>query len=227
MIYLTTMSVLLSTNAGTKWNYTSKNGFTCVKSDGLSIAILDMFLSGLFSSDPTLPHRVNSYQLNNILEKDLVLGFQISNTNRILGFDTHYSILKKIMMQLESFPDIYGTEISRPGNMMDYLLLKSHDTIDVVDLWDIVSRTFGSMTDSINDIHYCDGIKSSVSFNKTLQWLCYSLIEPMRLYGFNIVNLEILTGLPEHRNGALLIDTGVLILKNQSDYEKSYDIVHN
>jgi Protein of unknown function (DUF1688) len=51
-------------------------------------------------------------------------------------------------------------------------------------------------------------------FHKLTQWLCYSLMPPMaRLLGARFAHVELLTGLPEYRNGGLLMDTGLLTLK--------------
>ena len=57
--------------------------------------------------------------------------------------------------------------------------------------------------------------ESIVPFHKLTQWLCYSLMVPIqRLTGAHFVHSELLTGLPEYRNGGLLIDTGLLTLKD-------------
>jgi hypothetical protein len=49
-------------------------------------------------------------------------------------------------------------------------------------------------------------------FHKLSQWLTYSLLEPFQWGGVRVDDLDALTGLPEYRNGGLLIDTGVLRL---------------
>ncbi len=50
-----------------------------------------------------------------------------------------------------------------------------------------------------------------VPFHKLSQWLSYSLLEPLQWAGVQVTGLEALTGLPEYRNGGLLIDTGVIV----------------
>jgi hypothetical protein len=54
---------------------------------------------------------------------------------------------------------------------------------------------------------------SFLPFHKLSQWLTYSLMEPVSLLDLNFSQVELLTGLPEYRNGGLLIDMGVLIPK--------------
>jgi hypothetical protein len=46
-----------------------------------------------------------------------------------------------------------------------------------------------------------------VPFHKLSQWLSYSLVEPLQWAGVTVTGLDALTGLPEYRNGGLLIDS--------------------
>ena len=51
-------------------------------------------------------------------------------------------------------------------------------------------------------------------FHKLTQWLTYSLMQPMQtIMKIHFAGQELLTGLPEYRNGGLFIDMGVLTLK--------------
>lgn len=59
-----------------------------------------------------------------------------------------------------------------------------------------------------------------VPFHKLTQWLCYSLMQPMqKLMHIHFAGAELMTGLPEYRNGGLFIDTGLLVL-NKQDYDR-------
>jgi hypothetical protein len=53
-----------------------------------------------------------------------------------------------------------------------------------------------------------------VPFHKLSQWLSYSMIEILEQTGVTVTGLDDLTGLAEYRNGGLLIDTGVLRLRD-------------
>lgn len=50
-----------------------------------------------------------------------------------------------------------------------------------------------------------------VPFHKLSQWLAYSLLEPFEWAGVQVTGLDELTGLPEYRNGGLLLDAGVIV----------------
>ncbi|KAK2880138.1 hypothetical protein FQN49_000517 [Arthroderma sp. PD_2] len=55
-----------------------------------------------------------------------------------------------------------------------------------------------------------------VPFHKLTQWLCYSIMAPMtKILNIRFSGRELLTGLPEYRNGGLLIDLGLLTLKQE------------
>ena len=76
---------------------------------------------------------------------------------------------------------------------------------------------------SVGDAWPCSSMPSSppaelwetiVPFHKLTQWLAYSLMGPMtKLMKIRFSGEDLLTGLPEYRNGGLLIDTGLLTLK--------------
>ena len=61
-----------------------------------------------------------------------------------------------------------------------------------------------------------------VPFHKLSQWLTYSLLEPLAWAGVPVVGLEALTGLPEYRNGGLLLDMGVIVPRAASDLARTW-----
>lgn len=57
--------------------------------------------------------------------------------------------------------------------------------------------------------------ESILPFHKLTQWLAYSLMQPMQsIMKMHFAGQELLTGLPEYRNGGLFIDLGVLTLRH-------------
>lgn len=62
-----------------------------------------------------------------------------------------------------------------------------------------------------------------IPFHKLTQWLCYSLMTPMtKLLQIRFAGTDLLTGLPEYRNGGLFVDTGFLTLK-EKDRQRGID----
>ena len=60
-------------------------------------------------------------------------------------------------------------------------------------------------------------------FHKLSQWLAYSLIEPLQWSGIEVVEIDGLTGLPEYRNGGLLLDLDVITLRNPAEAEEAHE----
>lgn len=79
------------------------------------------------------------------------------------------------------------------------------DGVSLGDAWPLSSMP----TDSTSEPW-----ESIVPFHKLTQWLAYSLMQPMAsLMSIHFAGSELMTGLPEYRNGGLFVDTGVLTLK--------------
>lgn len=126
------------------------------------------------------------------------------------------------------------------GNIVDYLfgLKNEKNEISITALWkgmiyglqDIwpASRTQigGKNMGDVWTLSYLpDHEKSAkyVTFHKLSQWLTYSLMEPLQEAGLKIKDLHLMTGLPEYRNGGLLVDYGVLIPKKPTILTDSWD----
>jgi hypothetical protein len=63
-----------------------------------------------------------------------------------------------------------------------------------------------------------------VPFHKLSQWLAYSLFEPFEWAGVTVTGRDDLTGLPEYRNGGLLLDSGVLALRDRDAAATTWDV---
>ncbi len=61
-----------------------------------------------------------------------------------------------------------------------------------------------------------------VPFHKLSQWLTYSLLEPFQWAGIDVTGLDALTGLPEYRNGGLLLDHGVIVPRARADLARTW-----
>ena len=230
------VSVLLDAGAGTKWQYKSRtNGKYYRRSEGLAVASLEMFSSGLFSSDPNQPCQVDGAALQKLRPEQIGEGLQATPQNPIEGLEGRTQLLIRLGSALQN-KGIFG-QTARPGNMLDYLLSSSstHSSaspvIPLPTFWDTLmaglapiwpdTRTQINGT-SLGDVWPCNSMPSDqaqpwekiVPFHKLTQWLTYSLMVPMqRFASVQFAGVELMTGLPEYRNGGLLVDTGLLTLK--------------
>lgn len=240
LIDLFLVSVLLDAGAGTKWQYKSKeSGRIYRRSEGLAVASLEMFKAGLFSSDASEPCQVDSAGLKRLDVKTMARGLQVTEDNPIDGLEGRTGLLMRLADALQN-QQIFGLE-ARPGNMLDYLLshpstqASSVPIIPLPTLWTVLMDGLAPIWPatrtqidgvSIGDAWPCSVMPSHpthpweniVPFHKLTQWLTYSLMVPMtKLLNVYFAGSELLTGLPEYRNGGLLIDTGLLTLKPEDN----------
>jgi len=131
----------------------------------------------------------------------------------------------------------YWGKDGRPGNMLDFLERElrtdgSLTKLHVFSLWalllDGLSPIWPVRTAlagiPLGDVWPCPLLQvpsqvvgeDFVPFHKLTQWLTYSIVKLVEEgLGCTVEGMEYMTGLPEYRNGGLLVDTGVLSLKPQ------------
>jgi Protein of unknown function (DUF1688) len=230
-------SILLDAGAGMKWNYTDSQGKIYSKSEGLAVASFDMFADGLFSSNPKIALQSDEVALQRMQSDVLANGFQSSTKNPLVALDGRLLLLKNLGKALTNSRFFGGPAAGTVGALVDYLLTTyGAQTIRATDVLATVLEAFGSIwpgriqieNTNLGDVwpHSLIGgtgpTKNLVPFHKLSQWMTYSLLEPLEWTGIKITNVEDMTGLPEYRNGGLLIDMGVLETVNPEALEKEY-----
>ncbi len=131
------MSVLLDAGAGPTWRYIStSDGKVYNRSEGLAMATFEMFMQGMFSSDTAMKHRVNAHGLTGLTLETVERGFQVHQANQLIGLEGRIEILHRLGEALSEHKQIFGEEIARPGNLIDYMLSKHpNKEIPVTSLW--------------------------------------------------------------------------------------------
>jgi len=160
---------------------------------------------------------------------------QVSSDNPMVGLEGRASLLVNLSHALKSNPTFFGVE-GRPGNMIDFLESESiadgsSRCVPLAALWHVLvsglapiwpkdRTTIGGV--ALGDVWPCEAMQASgqtegdelVPFHKLTGWTTYSLVEPIeKILGWKFDGLEDMTGLPEYRNGGLLMDLGVITLK--------------
>ncbi|MED5814679.1 URC4/urg3 family protein [Mycolicibacterium sp. 050232] len=240
MIDLAVVSVLLDAGAGTDWHYVeSDTGLHLTRSEGLGVASWHAFCGGLFSSDGDDRLRADATALRRLGADDLAAAFQVGAGNPLLGLAGRVRLLHRLGTQLAARPDVFGPH-GRPGGLFDTV---SGPTVEAHVLLSTLLDTLSGVWLADNAI---DGeplgdcwrhqavigpgpSQGWMPFHKLSQWLTYSLLEPFEWAGVAVTDLDALTGLPEYRNGGLLLDTGVLRLRDaelaQSDWAVDEELV--
>lgn len=237
---LTVVSVLLDAGAGPDWRYTERlpsgeAGQTFVRSEGLGVASFRGFLAGAFATDPDAPARADAAALQKLDAAALRALFQASPSNPMVGLEGRAGLLVRLGAALADEARRGGGE-ARPGLLFDRLTAGGRSSVAAAEVLAEVLRVLspvwrsGSVVQSLpaGDVwpHRFAGAASPfvdggddgidratpgfVPFHKLSQWLTYSLLEPLQWAGLQVTGLDALTGLPEYRNGGLLLDSGVL-----------------
>ncbi|KAH8112393.1 DUF1688-domain-containing protein [Phellopilus nigrolimitatus] len=234
------VSVLLDAGAGNVWKYTEhSNDEVFSRSEGLGVASFHMFSEGFFSGDKGQPHRVDARGLSRVTPENTGISMQASEANPMSGLEGRAMLLFKLGNALRSNPTYFGKD-ARPGNLVDYLESQStvssaetrsvhvsvlwHALIDGLQaIWPTSRTALGGVP--LGDVWPCAVLATSspqpladgddfVPFHKLTGWTTYSLLEALqKVLKWEIAGLEHLTGLPEYRNGGLLLDLGVLSLR--------------
>lgn len=228
LIDLTVVSVLLDAGAGAAWRYVEKRGDsarTFTRSEGLAVASWHGFVTGAFSADPTRPLQVDAAALSALTEERLAAVLQAGPENPLVGLRGRVALLRRLGDALAAQPELFG-EPGRPGLLFDRLAgspaVHAHDIL--VQLLTSLSRIWLSGNiigvDMLGDCWRHDAVSGPgltagwLPLHKLSQWLTYSLLEPFEWAGVTVTGVDTLTGLPEYRNGGLLLDHGVLRLRD-------------
>lgn len=209
---LAVVSVLLDAGAGPDWSYREPDtGDTYARSEGLGVASFHMFASGAFSRDAKGdPLRVDAERLTSLTPMDITMGFQVKAHNPMVGLEGRAELLRKLG----------ATGMHRPGALFD--ILGGGSEVKATSILAAVLDHLSSIwPNPMGDVwpHAAIGL---VPFHKLSQWLSYSLVEPLEGAGLKVIELDTLTGLPEYRNGGLLVDSGALRPKQQALLTKKF-----
>jgi hypothetical protein len=200
-IDLAVVSVLLDAGAGPAWSYREPGtGETYARSEGLGVASFHMFANGAFSRDPKGdPLRVDAGRLSALTPTDIAMGFHVKAHNPLVGLEGRADLLRKLG----------GVGLDRPGALFD-VILKDGGTVKAASILAAVLDKLSPIWPSPMGDVWQHPVVGWVPFHKLSQWLSYSLVEPIEGAGLAVVELDALTGLPEYRNGGLLVDAGAL-----------------
>ncbi|KAI0088335.1 DUF1688-domain-containing protein [Irpex rosettiformis] len=235
LIDLFLVSVLLDAGAGSAWSYhESSSGRSFNRSEGLGVASFVMFEQGFFSGDSSNPYQADAEGLARVSQEKTAAAMQVGIENPMVGIEGRTSLLQNLSVALKSNPNFFGAS-ARPGGLVDFLESESivegsTRVVPIASLWAALIEGLAPIWPDrlklggvpLGDVWPCDVLKAGavtegdelVPFHKLTGWITYSLIEPLqKILGWKFDGIEDMTGLPEYRNGGLLVDYGVLTLK--------------
>ena len=251
-IELTLVSVLLDAGAGPDWRYQeAASGRRFAHSEGLALASFHAFVEGRFSSDLREPCRVDATALERMDTLTLASIFQANEGNPLVGLEGRAVLLRRLGQALRERPKSFGP-LGRPGYLFDVLTHPSvSDTVSELPGARVAVQRVGAPhilrallkafsgiwpsgqmlgREPVGDVwpHRHAGGEGPdagrVPFHKLSQWLTYSLVEPFEGAGVQVDRLDELTGLPEYRNGGLLLDGGVILPRDPAFSTRIYAV---
>ena len=236
---LAIVSVLLDAGAGPGWRFRDEaTGLSVARSEGLALASLRAFEAGLFSADACDPLRADGERLARLSEQELAAAFQVSETNSLTGLSSRAALLRSLGQRVSEAPDVFGThDQPRPGGLFDWLtrdtkVIEAPEILRVLlvhlgPIWPDRLSLGGIPLGDVwrhSAIRRGDATNGLLPLHKLSQWLTYSLIEPLQDAGVTVTNIGRLTGLAEYRNGGLMIDCGLVSMRNAPEVQKVFAV---
>lgn len=214
-------SVLLDAGAGPDWRYIDQtNAIELARSEGLGVASLALFASGALSAERNQPLRTDAAALAALSEQTVATAFQVGKGNPLVGLAGRVQMLRRLGEVAAATPAAFGPT-RRLGMLFDYLADHARDKeIEASFILATLLRALGPVWPgrilldgvSLGDCWRHPDVEGGLlPFHKLTQWLTYSLLEPLEEAGFCVTGLDQLTGLPEYRNGGLLLDLGLVL----------------
>ena len=217
-------SVLLDAGAGPDWRFRDEaNAQVHARSEGLALASLALFATGKLSDDPAQPLRSDAAALRRMTAEQVGAVFQVRKDNPLVGLEGRAVLLRRLGGVMEGTPAVFGSP-ARLGNLVDYLIAHADQgEIDAEFILVTLLKALGPVWPgrislkgiSLGDCWHHPALDDELlPFHKLTQWLTYSLLEPLEAAGLKVRALDVLTGLPEYRNGGLLLDLDVIRPRN-------------
>lgn len=232
-IDLASLGVFLGGHAGPAWRYhEALSGRTFTGCEGLAVAAFHAFASGLFSSREDRPLQVDAEGLRALQPEHLALAFQSTPSHPLHALEPRAVLLRRLGEVLQENPEVFGAP-GRPGVVFDLFStpygfavpgtadVRAHDILSQLlqclsGLWPAGHEIAGT---PIGDCWRHAAVRADdltdgwVPFHQHLQWLTYSLVEPFESAGILVRGLDALTALPGRHQASLMLDTGVLRLR--------------
>ena len=209
------------------------------RSEGLGVASFRAFMAGAFSSKAGELLRADAAALRHVDVAALRAMFQSSPSNPVVGLEGRAALLSRLggVLQVEGGRSQHE---ARPGLLYDRLSANgARQSVSATEVLGEVLRCFAPIWPSGSKVQGLPGgdvwphrwagasvggrdarahdrtTDGWVPFHKLSQWLTYSLLEPLQWAGVQVTGIEALTGLPEYRNGGLLLDGGVIVPRDR------------
>jgi hypothetical protein len=222
-------------------------GTRYTRSEGLGVASFRAFVNGAFSAHPDDPLRCDASALKQVDAAALRSVFQVTPNNPMVGLEGRAGLISRLgeALEYEAVKDGLPAASARAALVFDRLT--RHGTVNNVSATAVLGELLSTMASIWKSGSLVQGLPGGdvwqhrwagsvigsagltdsttlgwVPFHKLSQWMTYSLLEPLQWAGVGVTGLEALTGLPEYRNGGLLLDSGVIVARSGRDLTRTW-----
>lgn len=226
----------LGHTAPPRWAYAE--GVTAERyrdAEGLAVAGLAMIASGLLSGVPMDPLRADAGQLARLGPDEVAAALQMPPDNTVIDIEARMHVLRRLGEAVNLRDDLFAREDDpRPGGLFDLLFeeglgapLEAARIFEV--LIDGLAPVFAGGAElggiPLGDTWRCEvaarqgddpETAALLPFHSRIQRLVPDLAEPLVWAGVEIVGLEALTAQSDETAASLLIDTGVVSLRDET-----------
>ncbi len=233
LVDATVVATLLGGAAPPHWHWTeSATGARWQGPQGLAVAALHAFTAGMFSSDPLHPCQVDARGLRALLDDRLAAAFQVHDGNPLPVLPARALLLRKLGEAMAGLPEVFE-DAGRPAGLYNLLIAPEGGIAHSadVDAHDLLSQLLAALSGLWPLGHWSGGVPLGdvwrhaavrvpgpadgwVPFHLPQQRLAHALLEPFAWSGVQVRGIERLTALPGLDAGGLLLDTGVLQLRD-------------
>lgn len=217
-------------------------GTALSRAEGLAVACFRAFVAGAFSADPARPCRVDASALRTLDAAAVRAMFQAGPSNPLIGVEGRAGLLARLGQVLLEAQERHGLP-ARPSLLAERLTdgfargevdagALLHELLrSLAPVWSGGSTVCGQPAGDVWPHRWAgqasragrDAITAHwVPFHQPGQWLAYSWVEPLARAGVRVTNTARLTGLPDARNGGLMLDCGVIVPRAAADLERTW-----
>lgn len=231
LVDFTVVAALLGGQAPAPWAWQeAATGQAWHGAQGLAVATLHAFSAGMFSSDPRHPCQVDARGLRALLDDRLAAAFQVHAGNPLAALPARALLLRQLGELMAGLPEVFEDE-GRPAGLYNLLVAPEGGIAHSadVDAHDILSQVLHALSAlwplghwsggvPLGDVWRHGAVRADVAdgwvpFHQPAQRLAYALLEPFAWSGVQVRGIDRLTALPGLHEGGLLLDSGVLRLR--------------
>lgn len=244
LLEIAIVSILLGAGAGSRWRFHEREtGIEIGRTEGLALASFHAYQSGIFSSDPARPLRVDADALDALDPFRVAKALGVRQDNPMEGLTGRTELVSQVGSAMRAADHVFE-RTPRLGHLYDAMKARSSRdaagrcTIPARRILSLILEVFSPiwpsrhtvMGVSLGDVwpHPAAGGSGPsaglVPFHTFAQWMTYSLIPVLEEADILVTEVAELPGLTEYRTCGLFVDDGVLVPREETIFSAEHEV---